>query len=131
MKARVKATGEIVEVDFHLETKRGKQFGVVTDTKRLFKPCRDYRKFYQDELEFISPEDTEVVDYWDKLLHQYAGMAMQGMIVDADNLIRERLDEQGIDAEEEFKIIKDYTDATADICIMFATALVKKLKVEK
>ena len=110
MKARVKATGEIVEVDFHLETKRGKQFGVVTDTKRLFKPCRDYRKFYQDELEFISPEDTEVVDYWDKLLHQYAGMAMQAYIIAAH--------------------ISQFSFCENDMkdCVSMATALVEKLK---
>lgn len=77
MKARVKSTGEIVEVDFHMETKRGKMFGEVTDSKRLCKPDSSYRKFYQDEIEFLSYEDTP--DYWTRLEHQAAIAAMGGI----------------------------------------------------
>ena len=80
MKARVKETGEIVEVDFHMETQRGKMFGEVTDSRRLCKPDMTYRKFYRDEIEFLSYEDREVIDYWTRLEHQYAGMAMQGIL---------------------------------------------------
>jgi hypothetical protein len=79
MKARVKSTGEIVEVDIYTITKRGKMFGEVTDSRRLCKPDSTFRKFYRDEIEFLSYEDTP--DYWTRLEHQYAGMAMQGMLV--------------------------------------------------
>ena len=118
MKARVKKTGEIVEVDFDTVSIRGKQFGVVTDTKRLSKPCRDYRKFYQDELEFISPEDTDVVDYWEKLLHQYAGMAMQGILSNPES-------------ELDYKGDETLPQALAGCAAKVATALVEKLKEEK
>ena len=118
MKARVKATGEIVEVDFDTVTIKGKQFGVVTDTKRLCKPCRDYRKFYQDELEFISPVDTEVVDYWEKLKHQYAGMAMQGILSNEDYC------KVLLDGVNEWSFAERVASASKD----FATTLVEKLK---
>ena len=59
MKARVKATGEIVD-----ETAMVSTLG---------------DDFYLRELEPIS-DDTEFVDYWTKLEHQYAGMAMQGLL---------------------------------------------------
>ena len=121
MKARVKATGEIVEVDFDTVTIKGKQFGVVTDTKRLCKPCRDYRKFYQDELEFISPVDTEVVDYWERLKHQYAGMAMQGILSNEDYC------KVILDEINEGRFADNIAIAATDI----ATALVEKLKEEK
>ena len=120
MKARVKKTGEIVEVDFDTVTIRGKQFGVVTDTKRLCKPCRDYRKFYQDELEFISPEDTEVVSYWERLKHQYAGMAMQGILSNQD-YCKLLLDENNVGS---------FADDVSSCAKDFATALVEKLKNE-
>ena len=58
MKARVKATGEIVD-----ETAMVSTLG---------------DDFYLRELEPIS-DDTEVIDYWTRLEHQYAGMAMQGI----------------------------------------------------
>ena len=113
MKARVKKTGEIVEVDFDTVSIRGKQFGVVTDTKRLFKPCCDYRRFYQDELEFISPEDTEVVDYWEKLKHQYAGMAMQGILSNSNHALWDR---------------ENNANGIAESANNIATALVEKIK---
>ena len=108
-----------MEVDFDMVTIRGKQFGVVTDTKRLCKPCRDYRKFYQDELEFISPEDTEVVSYWEKLKHQYAGMAMQGMLSNTSLV------------SILFDATKDHDEMLKEVVICsheYATALVEKLK---
>jgi hypothetical protein len=61
MKARVKATGEIVDgkamVSFHGDD------------------------FYLDELEFLDNNP----DYWTRLEHQYAGMAMQGIEVEFSN----------------------------------------------
>lgn len=36
MKAKIKETGEVVEVDYYMDTKRGKMFGEVTDSLRLY-----------------------------------------------------------------------------------------------
>lgn len=68
MKARIKATGEIVDVEL------SHYIGGVTwyITKCL-------ASYYENELEFIdTPED-----YWTRLEHQYAGMAMQGLVLTA------------------------------------------------
>lgn len=89
-----------------MDTKRGKMFGEVTDSLRLCKPDMVFRKFYRDELEFLSFEDTEVVGYWERLKHQYAGMAMQGMMAHTNI---------------------DY-DEIVDLCVEFAHALVEKMK---
>ena len=118
MKARVKATGEIVEVDYHMDTIRGKMFGVVTDTKRLCKPSHQYRTLYKDELEFISPEDTEVVDYWTRLKHQYAGMAMQGILSNQDYC------QLLIDENNKGSFAEDVSRCAYD----FATALLERMK---
>lgn len=115
MKARVKSTGEIVEVDFHMETKRGKMFGEVTDSKRLCKPDSSYRKFYQDEIEFLSYEDTP--DYWTRLEHTYAGMAMQGMVSNSEMFI-ELGNAKGLSVE----------NAIAEVSHKVAHALVEKMK---
>ena len=63
MKARVKATGEIVEVR-----------GIYTPT---------FRAFGMEEIDSYDLEGVEVIadpDYWTRLEHQYAGMAMQGIL---------------------------------------------------
>ena len=65
MKARVKATGEIVD-----------------GNAMVFFNGDD---FYLDELEAIIDETEKIYDeldevYWKNLEHQYAGMAMQGVI---------------------------------------------------
>ena len=66
MKARIKATGEIVDVhecvdDMYLE-KIGDMSG---------------RVFHIQELDF---DNLDYPDYWTRLEHTYAGMAMQGMM---------------------------------------------------
>ena len=61
MKARVKATGEIVEV-------------IAIDGDWLF--CSDGAHYGVESLEGIKSE----IDYWTRLEHQYVGMAMQGMM---------------------------------------------------
>lgn len=79
MKARVKATGEIVK--FHHNS-------LIID--------EDRRHYDIDELENI-----DVHDYWEKLLHQYAGMAMQGLLSNPSITERELATRKGIveDAE--------------------------------
>ena len=94
MKARVKATGEIVDgsamVSFQGDD------------------------FYLDELEIIQDEpDKTLYDelddvYWANMKHQYAGMAMQGI-----------LSNQNIGADVTYMV---------NLSIECATALVEKLK---
>lgn len=63
MKARVRATGEIVEVR-----------GIYTPT---------IRTFGMEKIDSYDLEGVEVIagpDYWTRLEHQYAGMAMQGLL---------------------------------------------------
>lgn len=67
MKARIKATGEIVEVTF-LDRKTH------TD-EQVYMTCEG-NLIEESRLDF----NVEEIDYWTRLEHQYAGMAMQGMM---------------------------------------------------
>ena len=62
MKARVKATGEIVEV-------------IAIDGDWLF--CSDGAHYGIESIEAVESE----IDYWTRLEHQYARMAMQAYII--------------------------------------------------
>ena len=94
MKARVKATGEIVEV--RIDYKQDADY--IAQNGQLY---------WQRELDFnVKNKDP---GYWEKLLHQYAGMAMQGILA----------------ANATFT-----ADDTAKWSIEYATALVEKLKNE-
>ena len=65
MKARVKATGNIVDVELS---------HYIGDVAWYITKC--HASYSENELEFIdAPED-----YWTRLEHRYAGMAMQGML---------------------------------------------------
>ena len=67
MKARVKATGEIVEVYFY--GKEGYDY-----------VCNDKEECYErGELEILDEPD-----YWTRIEHQYAGMAMQGLCANTE-----------------------------------------------
>ena len=66
MKARVKATGNIVDVEWYGHNSMGTIYADVTHTT----------KYYEYELDF----DT-VYDYWTRLEHQYAGMAMNALLL--------------------------------------------------
>jgi hypothetical protein len=74
MKARVKATGEI---------------GIVSNIAILF-GNKGYR-YQSDEVEIIdsyAEVDTDAdSDYWTRLEHQYAGMAMQGFCANYDGML--------------------------------------------
>lgn len=65
MKARIKATGKIVDVEWYGHNSMGTIYADVTHTS----------KYYEYELDF----DT-VYDYWDRFEHQAAIAAMQGML---------------------------------------------------
>lgn len=109
MKARVKATGEIVDVDFDKDA-------LAND----YPPYRTNeipsRFFLAEELEWIDIKEKADPDYWEKLLHQYAGMAMQGILSHGENYGNSR---------------EDVCNKVADYAIDVATALVEKLKEEK
>lgn len=123
MKARVKATGEIVCV---LQTSNGDYEEFVTHNlycpDELVFDVTDkdaiYNKGWQDgwdeavksEIPKIHPKlKGSDPDYWTRLEHQYAGMAMQGMMAHTNI---------------------DY-DEIVDLCVEFAHALVEKMKEER
>ena len=77
-------------------------------------------RFCLDDVEIL-PEgkdikESEVPDYWEKLLHQYAGMAMQGLM----SYIEQVTPIKGC----------SYCDAIVDFSVKVAHALVEKLKEE-
>jgi len=61
MKARIKATGEIVELAPYTRV------------------CEDFAKGRSWLVEELDDAD-DVTDYWTRLEHQYAGMAMQALL---------------------------------------------------
>ena len=110
MKARVKATGELVEVD---------------ECGQAFKDMRmDYmdtkgRYYKSEDLDF---NDNTPFDYWTRLEHQYAGMAMQGMLSNT-TLITVLFD-----------ATKDHDELLKEVIICsheYAHALVEKYKKEE
>ena len=101
MKARVKATGEIVHVgDYNTISHDPMYKNERTGPWRL------------EELDF-----TETPDYWTRLEHQYAGMAMQGLMTILPNI-------GGIEG-------RTPKDEIVDIAITCAHALVEKMKEER
>ncbi len=70
MEARVKATGEIVEVKVY---KREHRLYIRTHGEKTGEIYR------AKDLDF-NIEDGNTSDYWTRLEHQYAGMAMQGIL---------------------------------------------------
>lgn len=74
MKARVKATGEVFEIASYATIP--------------MECCDSYGNplsFCFDEVEILSEgndlKESEVPDYWEKLKHQYAGMAMNALLL--------------------------------------------------
>ena len=98
MKAIVTATGDIVEVD---------QCSILYDDGRR-------ELMHGKELE----EVQGAPDYWEKLKHQYAGMAMQG-ILSNPNIAHKDVSR------------KELIEHWAGHVVIIATALVEKLKEEK
>jgi hypothetical protein len=98
MKARVKATGEIVEV---------------VSNGLYYESIKDERIFDKPELEIMSK--TKDPDYWTRLEHQYAGMAMQGILSNSES----ELDYNGDET---------FPQALAGCAAKLAHALVQKMK---
>jgi hypothetical protein len=94
MKARVIETGEIIEL-----------IDIVYD--------ENGNEYFREDLEILDESD-----YWEKLKHQYAGMAMQGILSNNDLLTAL------CNGNKEVPISKIVLN-NADI---IATALVNKLK---
>ena len=100
MKARIKATGEIIEVYFY--GKEGYDY-----------VCNDKEECYErGELEILDEPD-----YWTRLEHQYAGMAMQGLMSN----IKQLTPNMG----------NTYCDEIVGISVSTAHALVEKYKKEE
>lgn len=102
MKARIKDTGEIVEI--------------VTFLDNDAFPTT----YNEDELEFGSTKfDNE---YWERLRHQYAGMALQGMLANGNQL----------DFRNNERFTQDRTKlnpyALSEKAVAYADALVNRLK---
>ena len=68
MKARVKATGEVVEVKY------SRQIG----PDAVYRDLVTGEHYMDFELSFLPEDGTP--DYWTRLEHQYAGQFMQAMI---------------------------------------------------
>ena len=105
MKARVKATGDIIEIS--------------EACSYLY--AENYDKSYNlNELEFLDVKEKSLPkdepDYWEKLKHQYAGMAMQGILANCNHQLWEREVNSESIAKQSYKI---------------AAALVNKLKEEE
>ena len=102
MKARVKATNKIVDI-----------------YEQTLLTTFDSNDVRLDEVEFLEGDTNFTTDYWEKLKHQYAGMAMQGLL--SNPQIWKDWDEEGL-------VTKDLE--AANMADYFATALVEKLKAE-
>ena len=115
MKARVKATGEIFEIASY-----------ATIPMECCDSFGNPLSFSFDEVEILSEEndfkESEVPDYWTRLEHQYAGMAMQGML--NNSLLTTGLLKAG-------KSHEDFVDEVTRTAIKYAHALVEMYKKEE
>lgn len=103
MKARIKDTGEIVEIVTFLDND---EFPTTYD---------------EDELEFGSTKFDD--EYWEKLRHQYAGMALQGMLANGNQLdFRNDDDERFLQNRRK---LNPY--ALSERAVAYANALINKL----
>ena len=93
MKARVKLTGPIVDVvvkEIPQYRFLGESTGPIEYSITRFYDGEHYYRY--DELDF----DVESFDYWTKLEHQYAGMAMQGFLASGLENTYEKIAEYSI-----------------------------------
>ena len=105
MKAKVKSTGEIISLD---------ENSTVLDTNPY-----NFNSYKISELDILYENTNFPKDYWQKLEHQYAGMAMQGMLSNT-TLITVLFD-----------ATKDHDELLKEVIICsheYAHALVEKLK---
>ena len=101
MKARVKATGEIVEVKECASRYKERGWDFVSIATRVL--------YTHADLDFDA--NNEYPDYWTRLEHQYAGMVMQGILANYG--------------------IEPLPDDAANDAYNYAHALVEKIKEER
>ena len=86
MKARVKATGEVFEIASY-----------ATIPMECCDSFGNPLSFSFDEVEILSEKiESNVSDYWTRLEHQYAGMAMQGFLASGMETTDENVAEYSI-----------------------------------
>ena len=121
MKARVKATyytsafneGEIVEIIPNMEADAADVFNVPAGKCFLCKKEDGTLKYIiATNLQLLASEDDP--DYWTRLEHQYAGMAMQGLMSYTEQITP--------------KEGRSFRDEIVDISANVAHALVEKMK---
>lgn len=105
MKARVKSMGELLEVR-HKNT--GTEYSYVCDMQG-----ENGTMWKESQLEFLDDDP----DYWTRLEHQYAGMAMQGLM----SCIKQITPTMG----------HSYRDEIIGISLEVARTLVEKYKKEE
>lgn len=116
MKVRVKATDEIIEVDAVRRFSNARGNYIVYIDVRTFK---EYDKEEVDTKDLTTLAEVRHMhtvdpDYWTRLEHQYAGMAMQGLL--ANHYITDRIN-----------VLVLITETASEI----AHALVEKCKKEE
>ena len=111
MKARIKATGEILDVQAISDYLN--EYGqIVVEYKD-----NDGIIYTSFELDFGLEENIHIPDYWTRLEHQYAGMAMQGILSNPRIM--------------ETSGCKNDHERLVETTISIAHALVEKMKEEK
>ena len=105
MKARVKVTGDIVDATYQHTAGDGVKYYDIDKSGYVM---------MEDELDF---DFSYSPDYWTRLEHQYAGMAMRGIL--SNNVIMNNIRETS--EETMAKIVTNFATN-------FAHALVQKLK---
>lgn len=126
MKARIKETGELIEVMQVYE--KGESFYVRLDmldtievryhiSELEFEGVETEGKFAQICLNGIKQDIDNNPDYWARLEHQYAGMAMQGLM----SYVEQITPKKG----------RSFCDEIVDISAKVAHALVDKYKKEE
>ncbi len=120
MKARVKATGEIVEVeDCGSVFRHGALFHGYKDANGIkYLPNEIELQMDFDYWEACQDETPDSSDYWTRLEHTYAGMAMQG-ILSNPNIVYKDISTETI------------CNHVAERVKEIAHALVEKMKEEK
>ena len=118
MKARVKATGEIIEVeDCGSVFRHGALFHGYKDANGIkYLPNEIELQMDFDYWEACQDETPDSPDYWENLKHQYAGMAMQGILSNEAFISTSPV---------------EIKDELAAICEELAQALVEKAKEER
>lgn len=106
MKARVKATGNIVDATYWNTSANGIKYYDIDNSGYTMT---------ENELDF---DFSYTPDYWTRLEYQYAGMAMQGMLANSS-------------IELDYKGDEECIQAVAIVAGNFAHALVEKYKKEE